>query len=1183
MPNSHWWMNALRLTALRWSVRTSLCAWVILFGYPLIAAPGPVSPTSTAVILVIEGKVDVARASQIGQWKPAVLSQGLGVGDRIRTFENSRALLRLADATLVRVGERSTIDIRLPKNPNSKLGMVLERGIAYLLNRNPPDTVEVATPTATCAIRGTEFVIESNEAGATIVSVLDGHVLIANAQGETEVTSGQEGKAVVGEPPTRRGLIEAEKKIQWVLYFPAVLDVTELKLTEVEQKRLASVLQAYREGSPAKALEVYPELGATTSPSEQLLRAAVYLASGSVARSRSLIEAQTIDDLRLRGMSTGLRRMIESLVSSESRRTVSAASNACNTATEWVAESFVYQSRGDLRSALNAARQAVQISPGFSYGWVRVGELEFGFGHVKEALRAIERALESMPRSGYARAMRGFINLANKSRSSAVADFQAAIELEPALGLGWLGRGLTEMSARRRGPGRKDMTVAAALEPNRSFFRSYLGKAYLEEGEQVRGLMELTLAKQLDANDPTPWLYSALAYQRSYQFNQAVADLEESSRLNDNRRIYRSSLLLDQDRAVRGANVAVSYEAAGALDAGIGAAALAVQDDPFNAAAHRFFANSYNALRDPSRFNLRHETVWFNENLIADVLEPLGATSLSQHLSQYEYSSLFQRNAFGVSGSTLARSDGQYLQSMTQTGSFDQTSYALDVEYQHNDGTRPNHDLRRLEHYAKVKQQLGPADSILLVSKYQDFESGDNFQHEDVATVNPDYRYKETQLPWLISVYRHEWTETAQTLVLLGHVDMEQQFIDPGMNILLVSREGSGALTKGAAARFDLDYQNRYTLETVELNHLQRWNETYLNVGGRFHYGALDTRDTLIVDPNSPAFGLFPMPNIGEAKEADYRRAAGYAYLTQSLLQGLQVTGGVTYDSQAYPGNHRLAPLDMMEQHLDRLQPKVALSWAASPRVSVRAAYSQFAGGLSLDESVRLEPSQLVGFSQAYRNVISESVAGSVSAPGYETVGLAIDTKPWMGGYAGMRVESLTSTVDSPIGGFTLGNVPKPLSIARRFEYDEQGLRTYLGQLWGPWFGLGVTYSVRDVALLTRYPEALPGLAASLEGMDKVTLHQPGTYVTFSHTSGIFARADATWYLQHQSHERSPEGSETFPELNLSVGYRFLRSRGMVSAGILNLLDHDYHLNPLSYYYEMPHERVFFGRLSLQF
>ena len=104
--------------------------------------------------------------------------------------------------------------------------------------------------------------------------------------------------------------------------------------------------------------------------------------------------------------------------------------------------------------------------------------------------------------------------------------------------------------------GRQDLQTAAALEPNRSIFHSYLGKAFSNVGTSDKAKLELDRAKQLDPNDPTPWLYSAIENRQNNRVNEGVRDLEKSQDLNDNRRIYRSRFLLEQDRAVRSANLA---------------------------------------------------------------------------------------------------------------------------------------------------------------------------------------------------------------------------------------------------------------------------------------------------------------------------------------------------------------------------------------------------------------------------------------------------------------------------------------------------------------------------------------------------------------------------------------------------------------------------------------------------
>src|SRR5438034_1337823 len=164
-------------------------------------------------------------------------------------------------------------------------------------------------------------------------------------------------------------------------------------------------------------------------------------------------------------------------------------------------------------------------------------------------------------------------------------------------------------------------------------------------------------------------------------------------------------------------------------DVSLREAARAVTYDYANYSAHLFLANSFDALRDPTRFNLRYETAWFNELLLANLLAPVGASALSQNISQQEYSKLFEANRLGLVTDTTLRSDRQIRELTSQFGTFGNTSYSLDVDYQHNEGIRTNNGLSRLEWYSTIKQQLTPQDTIFVLTKYQDYHSGDNFQY----------------------------------------------------------------------------------------------------------------------------------------------------------------------------------------------------------------------------------------------------------------------------------------------------------------------------------------------------------------------------------------------------------------------------------------------------------------------
>src|SRR6185436_15983047 len=174
----------------------------------------------------------------------------------------------------------------------------------------------------------------------------------------------------------------------------------------------------------------------------------------------------------------------------------------------------------------------------------------------------------------------------------------------------------------------------------------------------TRADKELRLAQKLDPSDPTSWLYMALLREQQNEVNEAVRALERSKELNDQRSLFRSRLLLDQDQAVRSANLAVIYRDAGMLDYSAQEAARAVNSDYANASAHLFLAESYDALRDPKLINLRYESPAFSELLIADLLSPATVGTFSPNVSQQEYSRLFEGNRFGLFSSTEYLSSG---------------------------------------------------------------------------------------------------------------------------------------------------------------------------------------------------------------------------------------------------------------------------------------------------------------------------------------------------------------------------------------------------------------------------------------------------------------------------------------------------------------------------------------------
>ncbi len=310
-----------------------------------------------------------------------------------------------------------------------------------------------------------------------------------------------------------------------------------------------------------------------------------------------------------------------------------------------------------------------------------------------------------------------------------------------------------------------------------------------QDGRKLEAAKDLKLARILDPNDPTPLLYSAIENQQNNRTNLAIAELEESIRLNDNRRIYRSEFLLDQDRAVRSANLARIYQNAGMKEVAVREATRAVESDYSNASAHLFLANAFDALRDPDRILLRYETPWFNELLLSNLLSPVGGGPLSQFVSQQEYSKLLEADGIGGSTTTEWRSTSELRSIASVFGTHGNVSYGIDAYYRNDDGDRPNSDMELKEIYAQLKWQPNPDDIFYFLGKWATQNNGDLFETYDNKPLSPGFDFEENQKPGLLLAgWNHRWAPGSNTLFLAGRLSAEQTLTDPNSNQLLINR-----------------------------------------------------------------------------------------------------------------------------------------------------------------------------------------------------------------------------------------------------------------------------------------------------------------------------------------------------------------------------------------------------------
>ena len=1163
-----------------------LCAGLFLVQAARGLAQPPASvPAPAAVLVEFRGSgVEVSR--QPGVWDPARTNQTLFGGNLLRTDAHSQALLRFSDLETVRVAERSSLRIAEPVR--EKRGLEFLKGLLYFFHRDKPNEFEVRTPQMSAIIRGTEFTLEVAQDGTSTLSLLAGEAALSNPLGQIELKTGEQGIAAPGQAPRRTAMLEAANLIQWCLYYPAVLDLQELSFTDAEREALAPSRAAYQQGDLVAALAAYPKEREPASDPEHLYLAALRLSFGQVREAEKLLDA-----VGASGLGEALRALIAAVQSKPGPPTLNPQRSTCS-----LAESYWQQSQANLPATLAAARKAAELSPNFSFAWARVAELEFSFGRTKPARAAVEESLRLAPRNAQAHALHGFLLAAENRLHAALDAFDQAIAIDPMLANGWLGRGLCRIKRGDAEGGRQDLQMAALVEPNRALLRSYLGKAFSNAGDNPHATKELDRAKELDPKDPTAWFYGALLRQQENQINEGICDLEHSEELNKNRRIYRSRLLLDEDLAVRSANLASIYRDAGMTDVSAREASRAVTADYANYSAHLFLANSYNELRDPSLVNLRYETATFSEYLLANLLSPVGGTGLSPYVSQQEYSRLFEQNRLGLSSETDYSSRGDWQQQVSQFGWFADSAYAVDVFYRSLNGQRPNNDLDQLAVSTQVKQQLTPFDSVYVQAVFDHVDSGDVRQFYDPNDASRTLRTTEKQDPNLFLGYHHEWSPGIHTLLLGGWLNDDFHLSEGTTQIPGVIRTGSGEVAytapqicgPGADTWGSLSFQSKFEAYSAELLQLAQISEHTLIFGSRYQAGWTETR----AEESRPR-GDCVVPFVlgqnatnfvsAQATATDLTRLSVYGYDQWQAFEAVWLTAGLSYDHLRYPRNGDSPPVSAAEATSERISPKAGLIWMPFPSTVVRGAYTKSLGGLFYDASVRLEPPQVAGFNQAYRSLIPESIAGNIAGSRFETADVGLEQKLGSRTYLVLGAELLKSQANRDVGAFDVdGNSasdPTPSHLAETLKYEEHSFLASLNQLLSREWALGARYKLSEVELKTAFPDVSSSLIPPTD--TRALLHSLDLFAIYNHPTGLFVEGQAVWTAQ-SNHGYSPAlPGDEFWQVNLFAGFRFPHRRAQITVGLLNLSDQNYRLNPLNLYAELPRERTLTVSLKLNF
>jgi len=228
----------------------------------------------------------------------------------------------------------------------------------------------------------------------------------------------------------------------------------------------------------------------------------------------------------------------------------------------------------------------------------------------------------------------------------------------------------------------------------------------------------------------------------------------------------------------------------------------------------------------------------------------------------------------------------------------------------------------------------------------------------------------------------------------------------------------------------------------------------------------------------------------------------------------------------------------------------------------------------------------VAGFNQAYRGLISESVAGAAAGATFESWSVALDQKFPTGTYLGVEAEFLNSDVDRTLGTLDSVGCPPRISAsgtAQSLDYKERNVTATVNQLIGKRWAAGARYRWTRSQLETRFPEIPISLSAAALGIQEARLHQVNLYASYSHDIGFFGLVESAWFHQANDGYSPVLPGEDFWQFNLFGGYRFHQRAAEVRLGILNFTDRNYRLNPLNFYYELPRERTWTASFRFNF
>jgi Tfp pilus assembly protein PilF len=1062
-------------------------------------------------IVSVQGTVELRRAGQSAWTRLTRLDVPVCQGDWLRTAAKSRAALVVLPEKFVRIDQSSTLSVNISGDEtiveflqSGDQSVQLDSascGAGYFITRFPRN-FKVRTNYLNAAVEGTEFLV-GVACDATQVAVIEGKVSTQSPLSSNEhflLTAGQTVSSGPQQTASVKLLVKPADAVQWALFYPPLTQadpqaIDRACLDPVGADRARCLLQRAEQrlrvgradaanADIAKALSLRPD-----DADAHALLAIIAVVKNERAQALRLAERATqLDPRSLRA---------------------------------WIARSYAQQAIFQLDDALVSARHAVELDPRSTVAQARTAELLMSFGRIRDAAQVAQAAVAADANDSRAHTVLGFVHLAQVDITQARQDFLEAIERDPSDPLPRLGLGLAIIRQGNLVAGREQIEIAVLLDPTNALIRSYVGKAYYEEDSRERDRLAVTqfgLAQQLDPKDPTPWFYQAILELTQNRSVEALVDIERSIELNDDRAVYRSKLLLDEDLAARSASQARIYQDLGFDQLGALEAAKSLSYNFGDYSAHRFLSDIYagQPRQDVGQASELLQSLLRQPINVDPVpaLRPLETASLqlpkvgilkgfgSSQTTFNEFNPLFASNGLSLYLDGMGGSKDTWSNQEIVTGITDRTSFSLGYGHVQSDAFQTNNDFRMDAYDAFFQTMLSDRVNVQAEVNVAEFGGGDVISAFDPVNAGP------------LRIADKPSTFRLGSLIELS----------PGSNLVL-----SGIYQTRDVTFSTLDatsqQQARWEANTEEAQYLwQRDNLSLVTGAGHVEYSLKTTavflgQSTLL----PPVSGYY---------------SNGYIYGYASPFdRRLSIQLGVSVD-HLRDGLAGLEPVNQTE-----VNPKLGLIWKVLPSTTLRAAAFRTLHRQIISNQT-IEPSQVAGFAQFF-----DDIAGTVAW----TYGAGLDQRitptlhvGFEGTYRDLTVPGQDATT------FKLND----------FNWREQTARAYLywaipksqnASFFGKWsYALSAEYQYEDF----QRPAGQPGP----EGFSPLnTTYVPLALTAFPMTY-LSLRVGTTYIRQDGTlHELAvpdafPAGG-TYWVTDIGATYKLPGRRGKLMLGVNNLFN----------------------------